>query len=227
MSDINAVTNPYDALGVNGSVAGNTGSKNELGQESFMKLMVAEMTHQDPFNPMKNSDVASQFADTATVTGIQNMSLALAQLSASLDSDRMLKAASMLGSEAMVSTSSGYVEAGQGMHGVVNLDGNASNVEVVVTDDIGAQIRRYTLGSHPAGQTEFTWDGLTDRGQTAPSGNYHIKTQATVNGQTVEPEVYLGARVQSVATGSSGRNLILNLQGLGPVSFDNVRELHA
>ena len=49
---------------------------------------------------------------------------------------------------------------------------------------------------------------------------------ATVGDETVTPLTMLEARVNSVSIGSSGQDLLLNLEGLGSISFNDVAEIH-
>ncbi|MBT3966506.1 MAG: flagellar biosynthesis protein FlgJ, partial [Gammaproteobacteria bacterium] len=44
-----------------------------LGQEDFLKLMVAQVQNQDPFAPMENGDFIGQMAQFSSVDGINSM----------------------------------------------------------------------------------------------------------------------------------------------------------
>jgi flagellar basal-body rod modification protein FlgD len=52
----------------------NTGGT--LGKDDFLKLMVAQLQHQDPMNPMKDSDMMGQMASFSTLEQITNMAAA-------------------------------------------------------------------------------------------------------------------------------------------------------
>ncbi|EGV51089.1 flagellar hook assembly protein FlgD [endosymbiont of Riftia pachyptila] len=44
-----------------------------LEMEDFMNLMVTELTHQDPFKPMENTELATQISQFAAVSGIDDL----------------------------------------------------------------------------------------------------------------------------------------------------------
>jgi flagellar basal-body rod modification protein FlgD len=49
--------------------------KTTLGQEDFLKLMTAQMSNQDPFQPQSNTEMIAQMAQFSTVTGIQQLNM--------------------------------------------------------------------------------------------------------------------------------------------------------
>lgn len=63
-----------------------------LGQNDFLKLLVAQFTHQDPLNPKADTDFIGQMATFSNLEATKGMSNDFA----------MLRASSMLGREVMV-----------------------------------------------------------------------------------------------------------------------------
>ena len=72
---------------------------------------------------------------------------------------------------------------------------------------------------------QFTWDGLTDGGQAAPAGQYKIKAEAVVGNQTAAVDTLLKANVESVTLGQGGKEMTLNVAGLGPMALSTVDEI--
>jgi flagellar basal-body rod modification protein FlgD len=62
----------------------NTGGT--LGKDDFLKLMVAQLQHQDPMNPMQDSDMMGQMASFSTLEQITNMAAANDTIAANLTS---------------------------------------------------------------------------------------------------------------------------------------------
>lgn len=52
-------------------------SNNTLGKEAFLQLLVAQMQHQDPLEPMENTEYVSQLATFSQLEALQNMDSAL------------------------------------------------------------------------------------------------------------------------------------------------------
>jgi flagellar basal-body rod modification protein FlgD len=48
----------------------------QLGKDSFLKLFVAQLQHQDPMNPMEDSDFMGQMASFSTLEQVSNMAVA-------------------------------------------------------------------------------------------------------------------------------------------------------
>jgi flagellar basal-body rod modification protein FlgD len=61
------------------------GGKNaELGKDQFLKLFVAQLQHQDPMNPMQDSDFMGQMASFSTLEQVTNMATANEAIAANL-----------------------------------------------------------------------------------------------------------------------------------------------
>jgi len=213
----------YQTLGLNQQLEQK--SSGELQLEDFLDLMVTELTHQDPFKPMENSELASQISQFATVSGIDELNSSFSDLSGSLLSDQSLQAAGLVGRNVLVPLGGGYLETGGTVNGVVGLNDPASDVTVAVYDSGGALVREIELGTQTKGEVSFSWDGTTDSGDYAPAGQYQIEARASVNGETSSPYVLTEAEVSSVSIGAAGQGLALNLKGLGPISFNDVAEI--
>lgn len=70
MTAISNDTTLYQTLGLSKELQQK--SSDALQLEDFLDLMVTELTHQDPFKPMENSELASQISQFATVSGSMN-----------------------------------------------------------------------------------------------------------------------------------------------------------
>jgi flagellar basal-body rod modification protein FlgD len=57
-----------------------------LGKDDFLKLMVAQLQHQDPMNPMQDSDMMGQMASFSTLEQITNMAAANDTIASNLTS---------------------------------------------------------------------------------------------------------------------------------------------
>lgn len=229
MSSVNAASNEqlYQSLGLSRQLE-QKGSANEAGDlqlEDFLELMVTELTHQDPFKPMENSELATQISQFAAVSGIDELNSSFAGLSESMVSDQALQAANLVGRDVLVPVNTGNLEAGGSIRGVVGVTEPAEQVTVRITDESGVLVKEIQLGTQSKGEVSFTWDGLDANGDAVAPGQYQVEAQATVDGETVTPYTLLEARVDSVSIGAAGQGLSVNLAGLGPVSFSSVAEI--
>lgn len=203
-----------------------TPNNSQLSQDTFLKLMVAQMNNQDPTHPMDNSQFLSQLAQFGTVNGITQLQSSFQSLATALQSNQALQASTMVGRNVMVSGNS-YVtdSAGSKVSGAIDLTQNTGQLTLQVYNSVGQLVREIPMGAQSAGQVAFTWDGTDSSGNAAPAGVYRVTASALVNGQTAAMDTLMQGKVDSVTLPSGGGTPSLNVSGLGTVSMDAVKQL--
>ncbi len=227
MNSITSQENLFASLGLSTNEAQTRGTSkaNELGLNTFLKLMVTQLNNQDPFKPMENGDFLGQIAQFGSVTGLDQLNKNFESLAASLTSGQALQAGSLVGREVLAPVDTGYLMPGGSLRGQVRLDQSSPQVVVRITDQVGQLVRELPLGSAPPGDLNFSWDGMDDAGNYAVPGLYNIQVEAMQNDRAVDLQTKLFSRVESVnLSGSNG--LTLNLEGLGPIAFNNVQQIY-
>ncbi len=215
----------YSKLGLGKNDKADDRSSNELAQEDFLKLMVTQLTHQDPFKPMENGDFLAQIAQFSSVSGLDKLNDSFSTLSASLTSNQAMQAGMMIDREVLVDMELGLLPEGGMLTGMVDLPSSAGNVIVSIKDQYGSLVKEITMGTQAEGQVAFGWDGALDDGDYAPPGVYGITAEAVLDNENTTLPVLVQARVESVSMGSAQQGLMLNLDGLGSVAFSNVSEI--
>jgi len=61
-------------------------SQNEVSKDAFMKLLVAQLQHQDPMNPMDNQQFLSQLATFSSLEQLVAINKGVADLTSALNS---------------------------------------------------------------------------------------------------------------------------------------------
>jgi flagellar basal-body rod modification protein FlgD len=216
--------NPYDFLnGAAAASAQGTKSSQELGQNEFLKLMIAQMRNQDPMKPTDPNQFLSQLAQFSQVTGIQNMQTSISDLATSLRSTQVLNGTSLVGHDVLAPAARETVEAGQSVKGAVDAPEGATQLVVRVKDGSGALVRTFSLNAG-SGLTDFTWDGRDNAGTAVPAGQYSFEVDATVTGKPQAVDPLLFSRVSSVTIDPKSGSLTLNTS-TGTVPITDVRRV--
>ena len=202
-----------------------TNDATDLGLNTFLKLMVTQLTNQDPFKPMENGDFLGQIAQFGSVTGLEKLNQNFESLAASITSGQALQAGGLVGREVLAPIDAGYLVPGESIRGQVKIDQSSPEVTVRITDQVGQLVRELPLGSAAPGKLKFSWDGLDEYGNYALPGIYGVNVEAIYGDQTVDLQTQLFSRVESV--NMNDRNgLMVNLEGLGPIAFNNVKQVY-
>jgi flagellar basal-body rod modification protein FlgD len=223
MTAVNSNYDVYAGLGL--TATDEAASHNQLGIEDFMNLLVTELTHQDPFKPMENSEMATQISQFATVSGIDDLNSSFDDFASSMLAEQTIQATNLVGHEVMIESYLGVLPSGGSLTGGVYMPSAGSNVKVQISDMSGALVREISLGQQEQGIAQFSWDGFTDTGDYAAPGQYTITATASIEDAEQGLSTMVNANVDSVSIGSSN-GVLVNLDGLGLVSIDDVLEIH-
>ncbi|MGH8506011.1 MAG: flagellar hook assembly protein FlgD [Stenotrophobium sp.] len=212
------------SIGLNNS-SPTSAQPQQLTQDDFLKLMTAQLQNQDPMKPLDNSQFVSQMAQFSTVSGIQNLQNSFSSLSSSLTSSQSLQASSLVGHHVLVPSSTIALPATGAVQAAANLPASGELV-VNITDASGQVVRQMDLGAQSSGVASIDWDGLDSTGKRLPAGAYTLNAQVVdaANSSSQAATTYVAGNVNSVSL-SAGNGITLNVQGAGPVAFNQVLQI--
>lgn len=106
---------------------------NQLGKDDFLKLLITQLSNQDPTNPMENTEFIAQMAQFSSLEQMTNMSTSFTQLANTLSAS---EASTTVGKRVEVqlegATISGVVEAAtRGQSPMVQINGNFYDLEKI------------------------------------------------------------------------------------------------
>lgn len=186
----------------------------EMGQQEFLQLLVAQMRNQDPINPLDSKEFAAQLAQFNSVEQLINVNNGLSTLqnsqelmSASLTNSM---AANMTGKNVKALSNEVYLAPGGESKVQYKLNQTASNVEIVIRSESGAEVRRETLSGVPGGDHEWIWDGQNSNGDRMGDGKYYVEIQASNDGSRVGALTYVEGVAEKVRYTGSGVFLTVN-----------------
>jgi flagellar basal-body rod modification protein FlgD len=200
-------------------------ARNELNQDSFLKLMIAQLQNQDPFKPLDPTEYVGQLAQFSTVSGLQAIQTSIAGLTESMRGNQVLDGASLVGRSVLADGDIVRLDAdGSGGRGLVEVPAGVSAAQLVVSDPAGQAVRVMQLDA-AAGAREFRWDGLTNAGNAAAPGAYRVAVLARIDGQVTRLPTQVAAQVSSVSIDAATNALTLNTNTLGALPLASVRRV--
>ena len=204
-----------------------TAPKTTLGQEDFLKLMTAQMSNQDPFQPQSNTEMIAQMAQFSTVTGIQQLNQTMSSVQTEISQNRIATAASFVGRTVLVPGSTALADSTGGISGAVDLPSAATGLTVQISRSTGELVKTIDLGANPSGLVGFSWDGKDAGGNPIGDNNYTVKAIMTsgskqsaaatdVYGPITEATIPSGSEPQSFTVGGIGK---INLTDIKSIKF--------
>ena len=157
-----------------------------LGQDAFLKMFMAQVTHQNPLDPMDNTEFTAQLATFSQLEQLTKIAKGVDGLGSLKDAMAANTAVSSLGKEVTLSGDVLPVAGGHVGEATYNLESDA-DVYIVISDATGAVVSEENVGRRAAGFQKFQWDGKTLSGSDAPDGAYKITIRAaTADGAAVK-----------------------------------------
>lgn len=212
------------------SVTGTTGTnatsttsepkdKAALDKDAFLKLLVAQLAHQDPLKPTEGTEFVAQLSQFAMVEQSIAQSAKLDVLSAQMTGLASNEAAGLVGKEVTVRGNGIAFDGLTATGASINLDAPAAKVTVRIQDASGKTVRTLEMGAHGEGAMPITWDGKDDAGQPVSKGSYSIKVEAsTADGKSVNTSQDVSGKVIKVSFEKGYPELILDSGVTAPIS---------
>lgn len=170
---------PAVVSALTGSSKPSTPSKT-IGKDDFLKLLVEQIRHQDPLNPMDNDKFIAQQTAFSQLEELQNIRQALGSQNGG-NSGAIASGTAFLG-KTVAATSAGFTYAGATVTLPYSLDAPVAAAALQITDNSGNVIQQIPLGSRAAGPQSFD---LTPGalGKVLGAGSYRYRIVSLAGGQ--------------------------------------------
>ncbi|HEX4353141.1 MAG TPA: FlgD immunoglobulin-like domain containing protein [Polyangiales bacterium] len=150
----------------------------DMGSDTFLKLLVAQLQNQDPMSPMQSQDMVAQLAQLSSVQKLSDVDDKLTQLQTINTTGNTMQSTGLIGKTITADTSKLDLGDTGSANAQYQLGQAAASVNVNVRDSNGSVVRTMTLEAAAAGQQKFTWDGNSDAGTRAATGSYTFDVTA-------------------------------------------------
>ena len=200
-----------------------TSREKELGRNAFLKLLVAQLQHQDPLNPMESADFTAQLAQFSSLEQLFNVNDNLEVIKDSKNEQVLENLLDYIGKEVKSAENNITVYDGKASGGSYTL-AQPGDVIISILDGEGSEIRTIYKSGQDPGEYDFYFDGKDDKGYPVPDGDYTFSVQAVDNqGVPVVVDSGLSGIVTALTYQGDIPYLVVGDQLLSPKAVTEVR----
>lgn len=154
------------------------GSRQALGKDDFLKLLITQMRYQDPLSPMDNTQFLAQMAQFSSLEQMQNLNESFDQSMLISQSLNNSSAAGFIGRHVRASGDGVTLGSTGGVELGYFLPQEAATVTVTVLDEQGREVRTLVSDGTTAGAHKLEWDGADLDGRRVAAGSYTFRVSA-------------------------------------------------
>ena len=193
-----------NAVGASGLNSASPVGGQDVDKTAFLKLLVAQLQHQDPLEPMSTTEFVAQLAQFTSVEQLVGVNEGINMLGIQQMGISNAQAADMIGKEVEIKSDKLTVSSDDDSVGAAfRLDGDAEDVQVRIRDATGTVVRTIDMGPQTKGDISLEWDLRNDNGGMVAPGTYRIDVLAEdADGNSISWET----RVRGVVSGISYDN---------------------
>jgi len=192
------------------TTSSSSATSSAMGMDAFLKMFMAQVTNQNPLDPMDNTEYTAQlatFSSLEQLTKIAGSMDAMTELTSAVEQGNIVN---YIGRG--VTLAGDVLPIAQGYVGRVGytLEQDA-DVLAVITDESGATVARVSLGRQQAGTQSFQWDAKNTANEVVGDGAYQVTFLATDSqGNAVEvTDQTVNSLVTGYQKGADGENYLL------------------
>ncbi|MDR3176452.1 MAG: hypothetical protein LBU06_07980 [Desulfovibrio sp.] len=219
----------------NQSLTGSSGTDRiATDKDTFLKLLVAQLTHQDPLNPVEDKEFIAQLAQFTTVEELQAINSGVQDLNSAYLNQQATNAAGLInkmvvagGDNLTLMNASGFTSEDdypafyftlpeQSAEGTLNI------YETNADGSIGKMVYSTTMPGYQAGTHTARWHGQDFNGNPLANGTYIVNITATnAEGESMLVSTSSAGVVAGVEMSPDG-NHILYLQDGRTVKYNQI-----
>ncbi|MCT6699880.1 flagellar hook assembly protein FlgD [Rheinheimera sp. 4Y26] len=217
---MSAIDNNFSAPTLNNSnnIASNGKPDAAALSSMFLELLVAQISHQNPLNPMDGTQYVSQLAEFSSVESLEKLNLQSQQQLGYMKSLQALEATALVGQKVDVKADTMSLEQPATISGAVNLGAQVDSVTVRLYDAGGKLVDEIKLQNPTIGTLRFSFP-------EQDAGAYQVQAEVSVNNSKQQIPTYLTNEVERVSVGAGPDDIILQVNGLGNHYLFDINQL--
>ena len=189
-----------------------------LGKDDFLKLLIAQLSAQDPLDPMGAQDFSAQLAQFSGLEQMTNVNTNLEILQKLQTASQNTSSLNLIG-KIVESYGNAFSHSENSSETLsYSLASDAEWVRIDIFDIAGSQIDSVNLDSQTQGKNTASWDVFDKHGKSLPAGTYSFTVKAENQaGATITVDTFSSGLVSDVVFGADETYVIVNGKEL-PIS---------
>lgn len=214
---------------VNGLNGGNAASalagapsNQELGKEQFLQLLIAQLSNQNPLEPLEGADFVAQLATFSNLEQLTSINEGLDSLAVAQAGVLQGQTVELVGRTAVFEGDRVEVGASGPVQINYELPRRALTASVQVLDERGLPVATIA-GPFETGMSTVEWDGNDDGGNRLPPGTYTYRVRTTsLDEEPVVAKTYATVRIDGVTYEDGTAKLMADSLRIDPADIVRV-----
>lgn len=193
------------------AVARNRSAETVMGKDDFLRLLVAQLRHQDPLKPAESTEFTAQLAQFSSLEQLHNINATLDLFRVDQAASNNIQSAGFIGKIVTAAGSQFGVQSGAPDAIRFDLVNDADRVFIQIYDAYGTFVSDIDAGALPAGEQQVVWNGRDVNGSGVGDGSYRFSVMAmNRDGSIVGSTSYTTGRVTGIDYKTGAGNLLIN-----------------
>ena len=186
-----------NAVSNNGAGASPTDKGVNTDKEAFLKLLVAQVSNQDPMSPQSSDQYVQQLTQFSTLEQLMTLNQGVETLAIGQMSNNSQEALRFVGRDVVARGDKLAHTRGDYSEIAYDMQGDADSATLTIRDSYGEVVYETEVRSDN-GMQRFTWDGRDSKGAALPSGSYSVSVEASRGDAPVAVDSYVRGQVTGV-----------------------------
>ena len=189
-----------------------------LGKDDFLKLLIAQLSAQDPLDPMGAQDFSAQLAQFSGLEQMTNVNTNLEILQKLQTASQNTSSLNLIG-KTVESYGNAFNHSANSSETLsYSLASDAVSVRIDMFDSTGSQVDMIRIDNQGQGKNTASWDGFDKHGNPLPAGTYSYTVKADNQaGAPIAVDTISSGLVSDVVFGKDETYAIVNGKEL-PIS---------
>jgi len=203
-------------------MAEKTKNDDDLGMNDFLTMLVAQLQHQDPLNPMESQDFTAQLTQFSHLEAQFKSNSILESIAESLSLQTGKSAEDYLDKYVTAAVDTIDVTNSTATGGFYTLE-EAAQVSVTIYDKEGKLVQTIDAGQKEAGSYSVNWDGKDGDGNVLKDGTYKFYVEALTSSGYSPVNTSVSGKVDSIMYQGDKQYLVVQGVLVSPESVVEAR----